>query len=76
MHSPTKAWASMHKANIHPRWNRSAAWPAGTVNSSAGGKAQVAAAGMVFPLLLIVMPVLFASFYASVRDVFGPQGAP
>lgn len=42
----------------------------------AGGKAQVAAAGMVFPLLLIVMPVLFASFYASYRDVFGPRGAP
>jgi len=36
------------------------------------GKAQVTAAGLLFPVLLVVMPTLFASFYASYRDVFAP----
>ncbi len=30
-----------------------------------------AAASFVLPLLLVMMPVLFASFYASYRDIFG-----
>ena len=34
------------------------------------------AAGLVFPLLLVVLPTLFASFYASYRDVFGYDAAP
>jgi hypothetical protein len=34
------------------------------------------AASVVFPLLLIVLPTLFASFYASYRDVFGYDAAP
>jgi len=34
------------------------------------------AASLVFPLLLIVLPTLFASFYASYRDVFGYDAAP
>lgn len=36
--------------------------------------APAAAASFLFPLLLVLLPVLFASFYASYRDVFGdPQ---
>lgn len=34
------------------------------------------AAAMVFPLLFILLPTLFASFYASYRDVFGYDAAP
>ncbi len=37
-----------------------------------GGKAQPTAAGLLFPVLLIIMPTLFGSFYASYRDVFAP----
>lgn len=33
-------------------------------------------AGVVFPLLLVLLPTLFASFYASYRDVFGYDAAP
>ena len=36
--------------------------------------ALLTAAGLLFPLLLVIMPTLFGSFYASYRDVFGPQG--
>ena len=32
---------------------------------------KVAAVSLLFPLLLMLMPTLFASFYASYRDVFG-----
>jgi hypothetical protein len=38
------------------------------------GKAQLTAAGLLFPLMLIIMPTLFGSFYASYRDIFGVQG--
>ena len=34
---------------------------------------QVAALSLVFPLLLVLLPTLFASFYASYRDVFAPE---
>jgi hypothetical protein len=27
----------------------------------------------VFPLLLVLLPTLFASFYASYRDIFGGE---
>lgn len=37
-----------------------------------GGKSQMAATGLLFPLLLIIMPTLFGSFYASYRDIFAP----
>jgi hypothetical protein len=40
------------------------------------GKAQLTAAGLLFPVVLIIMPTLFGSFYASYRDVFGEQVAP
>jgi len=37
-----------------------------------GGKGQLAATGLLFPLLLVIMPTLFGSFYASYRDIFAP----
>lgn len=33
---------------------------------------RAAATSLVFPLLLVLMPTLFASFYASYEDIFGP----
>jgi hypothetical protein len=39
------------------------------------GKAQLTAAGLLFPVLLLIMPTLFGSFYASYRDVFGSEAA-
>jgi hypothetical protein len=33
-------------------------------------------AALVFPLILVLLPTLFASFYASYRDVFGYDAAP
>jgi hypothetical protein len=41
-----------------------------------GGKAQPTATGLLFPLLLIIMPTLFGSFYASYRDIFGAPEEP
>jgi hypothetical protein len=38
-----------------------------------GADLGVAVASLVFPLLLIMLPTLFASFYVSYRDVFGPE---
>jgi hypothetical protein len=37
----------------------------------AGGAATLPVATLVFPLLVVMLPTLFASFYASYRDVFG-----
>ena len=34
---------------------------------------KVAAVSLVFPILLVLLPTLFASFYASYRDVFGVE---
>jgi len=34
---------------------------------------QVAAMSLVFPIVLVLLPTLFASFYASYRDVFGVE---
>ena len=34
---------------------------------------KVAAMTLVFPILLVLLPTLFASFYASYRDVFGVE---
>jgi len=36
---------------------------------------KVAAMSLVFPVLLVLLPILFASFYASYRDVFGVEQA-
>lgn len=38
-----------------------------------GADLGVAVASLVFPLLLIMLPTLFASFYVSYRDVFGVE---
>ncbi len=46
-----------------------------TALTLAGGL-RFPAASLVFPLVLIVLPTLFASFYASYRDVFGYDAAP
>ncbi|OGA27561.1 MAG: hypothetical protein A3F77_10210 [Betaproteobacteria bacterium RIFCSPLOWO2_12_FULL_67_28] len=40
-----------------------------------GGQLRVAAMTLVFPLLIILLPTLFASFYASYDDVFGVHDA-
>jgi hypothetical protein len=34
---------------------------------------KIAAMSLVFPLLLVLLPTLFASFYASYRDIFGSE---
>ncbi|MGA8051173.1 MAG: BPSS1780 family membrane protein [Burkholderiales bacterium] len=36
------------------------------------GELRIQAVSLVFPLLLVILPTLLASFYASYRDVFGP----
>jgi hypothetical protein len=35
-----------------------------------GGNLKISAISLVFPLLIVLLPTLFASFYASYRDVF------
>lgn len=41
-----------------------------------GGTLRVPAVSLVFPLLLLLLPTLLASFYASYRDVFGAERGP
>ncbi len=41
-----------------------------------GGGTRLPAASFVLPLLIVVLPTLFASFYVSYRDVFGYDAAP
>jgi hypothetical protein len=41
---------------------------------ASGGRLQLPLMGLVFPLLVVLLPTLFASFYASYRDVFGADG--
>jgi len=38
-----------------------------------GGAMRLQPRALLFPLLLILLPTLFASYYASYRDVFGAQ---
>jgi hypothetical protein len=38
------------------------------------GELTAAAVSLVFPLLVVLMPTLFSSFYASYRDVFAVEG--
>jgi hypothetical protein len=42
----------------------------------AGPPSKAAAGGMVMLLVLVLMPTLFGSFYASYRDVFGVPARP
>jgi hypothetical protein len=39
-----------------------------------GGALRGSGAALVFPLVVLLLPTLFASFYASYRDVFGAEG--
>jgi len=43
----------------------------GVLLASSGAAAHRSVLALAFPLLLLLLPVLFASFYASYRDVFG-----
>jgi len=47
-----------------------------TLSLVAGGSQALPVAALVFPLLVLLLPVFFASFYASYRDVFGYDAAP
>ncbi|MBV8032664.1 MAG: hypothetical protein JO035_14225 [Betaproteobacteria bacterium] len=38
-----------------------------------GGGVRIQALGVMMPLLCVLLPTLFASFYASYRDIFPPQ---
>lgn len=40
---------------------------------ASGGQVRPGAMALVFPLVMLLLPMLFASFYASYRDVFGAQ---
>lgn len=40
---------------------------------AAGGAHKLQASSLMIPLLLVMLPTLFASFYASYRDVFGAR---
>ena len=40
-----------------------------------GGALRAPAMALVFPLLIVLLPTLFASFYASYRDVFGTKAS-
>lgn len=42
---------------------------------ASGGKLKVNAMTLVFPLLIFLLPTLFASFYASYKDVFSADDA-
>ena len=41
-----------------------------------GGTLRPAAMAVLFPFVLSMMPTLFASFYASYRDIFASVPAP
>jgi hypothetical protein len=43
---------------------------------ASGGALRLAPMALVLPLALVMLPTLFASFYASYRDVFGAAPAP
>jgi hypothetical protein len=49
------------------------ALPLAVVSVVALASLGVPAMSLVFPLLIVLLPTLFASFYASYRDVFGPD---
>jgi hypothetical protein len=40
---------------------------------ASGGALRVPVMSLAFPLLILLLPTLLASFYASYRDVFGPE---
>ena len=38
---------------------------------ASGGRLQAGVMGVMLPLLLALMPMLYASFFAGYRDIFG-----
>lgn len=42
---------------------------------ASGGGLRALLAGLALPLLLVLLPVMYASFFASYRDIFGAPGA-
>jgi len=48
----------------------------GGVLIASGGRLNVNAAALIFPLLIFLLPTLFASFYASYRDIFRAADRP
>jgi hypothetical protein len=42
---------------------------------ASGGALKLPVMGLVFPLLIVMLPTLFASFYASYRDVFSDDAS-
>lgn len=40
------------------------------------GAGRTSVVSLVFPLVIVLLPILFASFYASYRDVFGGEAPP
>jgi hypothetical protein len=42
------------------------------LKAAGAGDVQVAARALLLPLLIVFLPTLFGSYYASYRDVFGP----
>jgi hypothetical protein len=40
---------------------------------ASGGALKLPVMGLVFPLLIVMLPTLFASFYASYRDIFADE---
>jgi hypothetical protein len=45
----------------------------GALMLAAGGRPRFNVVALVFPLLMFLLPTLFASFYASYREVFGAE---
>jgi hypothetical protein len=48
----------------------------GGVVIASGGRLNVNATTLIFPLLIFLLPTLFASFYASYRDIFRADDTP
>ena len=40
------------------------------------GAGRTSVVSLVFPLVIVLLPILFASFYASYRDVFAGEAPP
>jgi hypothetical protein len=42
---------------------------------ASGGSVRLTVMGLIFPLLIVMLPTLFASFFASYRDIFAEPAA-
>jgi hypothetical protein len=54
-------------------YQRLVSWAEGAGVLLSGGALRVSAMSLVVPLLILLLPTLFASFYVSYRDVFGVE---